>query len=209
MTLRSKSSVSSFTVALLAGSLATIGCGVASPDASESFASQIQPLSAKCPPAAPTNLAAPAGNKLAFELDAIGVQIYECLANAAGGYSWVFRFPEADLLDPGGEVVGTHYVGPTWEADDGSKVVAARVDGATGDPTAIPLLLLRAVSHEGEGRMSKVTYIQRLDTVGGLAPAAASCDASQAGKIARIDYTATYYFYEASSGQSQGPGSCN
>ena len=64
----------------------------------------------------------------------------------------------------------------------------------TADPTAIPELLLKAVSHSGDGRMSGVTYVQRLDTVGGLAPTA-GCDT--AGATARVDYTATYYFYAA------------
>ncbi|HMJ12980.1 MAG TPA: DUF3455 domain-containing protein, partial [Polyangiaceae bacterium] len=90
----------------------------------------------------------------------------------------------------------THYAGPTWEYRDGSKVVAARVSGFTADPTAIPLLLLSAVSHEGKGKMSKVTYIQRLDTAGGLAPTA-GCDASHVGEIARAGYAATYVFYKA------------
>jgi hypothetical protein len=63
----------------------------------------------------------------------------------------------------------------------------------------VPLgsILLQAVSHTGDGRMSKVTYVQRLDTAGGLAPAA-GCDADHVGKEADVDYTATYYFYRAS-----------
>ncbi len=44
--------------------------------------------------------------------------------------------------------------------------------------------------------MAGVTYVQRLDTTGGLAPAT-GCDASHVGDTARIDYTATYYFYKA------------
>jgi hypothetical protein len=139
-------------------------------------------------------LAVPAGNKLRFFYDAVGVQIYGCSATATG-FGWVFKFPEATLFDKHGLVAGTHYVGPTWESTDGSKVVGAKVAGFTADPTAIPELLLQAVSHTGDGRMSDVTYIQRLDTVGGLAPTS-GCDAGHVGAEARVDYTATYFFYE-------------
>lgn len=87
---------------------------------------------------------------------------------------------------------GKHYAGPTWESKDGSTVVGAKVAAFTAEPTVIPELLLQAVSHTGDGRMSEVTYIQRLDTVAGLAPAT-GCDATTVGASARVDYTATYY----------------
>ena len=53
--------------------------------------------------------------------------------------------------------------------------------------------------------MAKVTFIHRLDTVGGLAPAASACDAGHVGTVARIGYSATYFFYEARQGNSDGP----
>jgi Protein of unknown function (DUF3455) len=150
------------------------------------------------PPPVPAALAVPEGNKLAFHFDAIGVQIYGCTGSA-----WVFQAPEADLYDRHGHLVGKHYVGPTWEAKDGSKVVGAKLAGFTADPHSIPWLLLGAISHEGDGRMSVVTFIQRLDTAGGLAPAS-GCDADHVGAIARVPYTATYFFYKA---QDDGPDS--
>jgi hypothetical protein len=45
--------------------------------------------------------------------------------------------------------------------------------------------------------MSDVTYVQRLETVGGLGPAPSACDASQNGVRVDAPYTATYYFYSA------------
>jgi len=155
-----------------------------------------------CPPAPPApSLAVPSGNRLAFSLDAEGVQIYQCLASGAG-LAWTFQAPEATLLNPGGQTAGRHFVGPTWQANDESSVVGTRVAGATVDPSAIPWLLLSAVTHDGSGRMAKVSFIQRFDTVGGLAPTT-GCDA--AGTIARIDYRATYLFYEPEHGAPQGP----
>jgi hypothetical protein len=78
----------------------------------------------------------------------------------------------------------------------------------TVDGTAIPWLLLKAVSNEGDGRMAKITYIQRLDTAGGIAPPASDCNASRLDTVERVDYVATYFFYEPQHGDPQGP-SCD
>jgi hypothetical protein len=154
-----------------------------------------QSLSA-CLPAIPEALTVPDGNKLTFVLQAAGVQIYDCKAAADGSVSWVFRAPEADLFGHRGRLAGSHYAGPSWEALDGSTVVAARVAGASVDASAIPWLLLQATSHTGKGRMVDVTFIQRVNTAGGLAPAS-GCDAASAGAVAEVEYTADYLFYEA------------
>lgn len=147
----------------------------------------------------PAALRPPAGQVLALELLARGVQIYECAAaqDTPGAYAWAFKGPEAALFYRGGRGAGLHYAGPTWQAIDGSTVVAkveARDDGP--DPRAIPWLLLRAVSTSGEGVFSRVQSIQRLDTVGGKAPAE-PCGAEQAGRVARVAYSATYTFFVA------------
>jgi hypothetical protein len=139
-------------------------------------------------------LAVPAGNELAFVFDAEGVQIYACNATAAG-YAWSFVAPEATLFFHD-HAVGSHYAGPTWEFRDGSTVVGARRAAATPDPTAIPWLLLAAVSHWGDGRMSQVTYVQRLSTVGGIAPPS-GCDAAAVGTRVGVPYTAQYAFRKA------------
>jgi hypothetical protein len=143
-------------------------------------------------------LAVPDGNRLWFHLDAVGVQMYTCGANG----KWAFVAPQANLYNQGGDVVAIHYKGPTWQwLDDGSTVVGAKLAAFTVDHTAIPWLLLGAASHGGEGKMSKVSYVQRLDTVGGNAPAG-SCSA---GATANVPYSATYYFYAPTDG-SNDPG---
>ncbi len=136
-----------------------------------------------------------AGNQLAFWYDAVGVQIYVCQADPTGKLAWTLKAPDAKLHGCGGRAAGTHYAGPTWQAKDGSRVTATRVAGYQPDPTAIPELLLKAATHEGSGRMAKVSFIQRLETTGGTAPAS-GCDAEHLGTTTRVDYTATYYFYE-------------
>jgi len=132
-----------------------------------------------------------AGNKLSFHAYAIGVQRYRW-----NGSAWIFVEPVAKLFanaDYTGETA-THYVGPTWESNSGSKVVAARSEGCNVDPTAIDWLQLKAVSNEGSGPFKKVTYIQRVNTVGGRAP---SAPGSGVGALIDVPYTAEYYFYKA------------
>lgn len=135
------------------------------------------------------HLQVPAGNRLFFRVFAEGVQIYSW-----NGTSWVFVAPEADLFaDAGGAgLVGTHYAGPTWESLSGSKVVGAVDQRCTVGAGDIQWLLLRAVSSDGPGVFGGVTYIQRLNTSGGIAPATSG---TTVGQIARVPYTTEYYFY--------------
>ena len=150
-------------------------------------------------PVVPENLRVPATQMLSVVAQAKGVQIYECNANKADPtrFEWVFKAPEAELFDTAGKNIGKHYAGPTWESNDGSKVVGevkARDDGP--DSNAIPWLLLSAKSTAGNGIFGKTQSIQRVKTVGGTAPVG-GCDQAQAGKTARVAYQATYYFYVA------------
>ncbi|MDR3682769.1 MAG: DUF3455 domain-containing protein [Geothrix sp.] len=144
----------------------------------------------------PEALKAPADQVLAFELQASGVQIYECRARQddPARFEWVFRAPEADLFDASGQRVGRHYGGPTWEGQDGSKVVGeVKAKDTSRSSGSIPWLLLGAKSNAGPGRFGPVRSIQRLDTVGGAAPASAS--PAQVGQEVRVPYRATYAFY--------------
>ena len=76
-------------------------------------------------------------------------------------------------------------------------------DGATDavvvTPGAIPWLKLTVVgSRNGRGanHLTVTTFIHRVNTTGGLAPAADSCDALQeVGRQAFVPYTADYIFY--------------
>jgi hypothetical protein len=147
----------------------------------------------------PDALKAPDDQVLTVTARGIGVQIYQCQASPtnAAAFVWTLKGPEAQLRYDGGKELGRHYAGPTWEANDGSKVVGEVVAHDDGlDATAIPLLLLRAKQASGDGVFGKVESIQRLHTVGGRAPTT-GCDASYGGTEARVAYTADYYFYSA------------
>lgn len=149
-------------------------------------------------PDVPQNLKVPAGNALILTTLAKGVQIYVCQPKASDRtqFEWTLKAPEADLFNATGALVGKHYGGPTWEyTKDKSKVVGEvkqRLDAPAS--TAIPWLLLSAKTHEGNGFFSKVTYIQRLNTQGGKAPAT-GCDSSKQNSTTRVNYTADYYYF--------------
>jgi hypothetical protein len=147
----------------------------------------------------PQKLNPAANESMTMIVPAKGVQIYECRMSKTqpGAYEWAFVAPDAALFDTTGALIGKHYAGPHWEAADGSKVVAKLVERADAPKAGdIPWLLLGAKSVGPEGVFSKVTSIQRVNTVGGVAPKA-GCSQANAGTPARIAYTADYYFFTA------------
>ncbi len=149
------------------------------------------------PVATPPSIAVPSGSRLVLKALAKGVQIYACkpTASAPTVYEWTLRAPEADLFDEKGQRIGRHYAGPTWQLADGSKVVGKlRSKADSPDATAIPWLLLDAKPTESTGALREVTYIQRVETSGGKAPAS-GCDAARSGAEARVDYSATYSMF--------------
>ena len=133
----------------------------------------------------------PDGNRLSARVYAAGVQIYRW-----NGTNWTFIAPEANLFaDPCYDrPVGIHYAGPTWEAEDGSKVVGLRIDGCTPERGAIPWLLLAATPMSDRGEFARITFIQRVNTIGGTAPAEPG---AFVGDEARVPYTTEYFFYRA------------
>lgn len=144
----------------------------------------------------PAEIAAAPNQKLELVMAATGVQVYRCEAkkDAAGQFDWVFQAPEAVLRDASGQYLGRHYAGPTWEGEDGSKVVGT-VEARLNAParTAIPWLRLGAKA-TGAGILANVTTVQRVGTVGGQPPAG-GCTQSDEGRILRVEYTADYNFY--------------
>jgi hypothetical protein len=147
----------------------------------------------------PDNLKPQSNESLAMIVRANGVQIYECRAkkDQVSAYEWAFVAPEADLFDVSGNRLGRHYAGPRWESTDGSAIAGTLKERADAPlANSIPWLLLSAKSVGAEGSFSKVTSIQRVNTVGGVAPKE-GCSQTAVGTRARIDYTADYYFFTA------------
>ena len=144
------------------------------------------------PPSVPPEIQVPAGQKVVLDVVGKGVQIYDCDRTTL---VWTFREPAAVLYGHRGRPVGIHFAGPTFESFDGSSVVGMRVAEVQPDPTAIPWLLLQArpSSHRGDGVLSQVDYIQRLQTRGGVGPVGA-CDPAVDTTVA-VPYRARYVFY--------------
>jgi len=142
----------------------------------------------------PQQLRPLADARLFFQVHAKGDQIYSCKSDA-GQFTWTLKAPDAQLFDKEGRLFGKHFAGPSWQANDGSRVVGKAVANAPSpDPDSIPWLLVTILSHDGSGVLSRVTTVQRLNTKGGNAPAS-GCDASHVGQEIREPYSADYRFY--------------
>jgi hypothetical protein len=195
------------------GSGGTSGTGGTSNDGSaDAVCSTAGPLT---PPAVQAAIQPPAGATLVVRTHAVGTQNYVCKAVAAPdagpvgaevdagagvNYVWTFTGPMATLTDNSCKEVGTHGVGPTWTwTADGSTIkgTLVRPMDAPNKASDIPWLLLSAVS-TGAGVFSGVTYVQRVDTSGGVAPTT-GCDAANVDKTQAVGYSANYYFYKGGS----------
>lgn len=182
-----------------------------------SLLSMLQPARADdlTPPSVPANIGVPAGNKLFLVGHAIGTQNYICLP-ADGGVKFTLFTPQATLFK-GDKQITTHYFSPnpaeggairaTWQHSKDSSTVWGRVmdgnsssDPAYVAPGAIPWLLVTIVGAQGGDKggdkLEETTYIQRVNTAGGVAPATGCASSTDVGNRAFVPYTADYYFYK-------------
>jgi hypothetical protein len=137
----------------------------------------------------PSTIAVTAGVCVA-RLQAAGAQIYVCAKDPAGALNWTFREPVAALLEEG-KTVGRHFVGPTWEFVDGSRVVGELVSKAPGTTAKdIPWMKLSVKEPATSGLVAGATSVLRIDTKGGVFEGA--CD--NEGELHSEPYAATYVF---------------
>ncbi len=175
------------------------------------------------PPAVPANLQVPAGHKVFFVGHAVGTQQYICLS-PSGETPWAFFGPQATLFADNEKQLTTHFLSPnpspddplgsdtprpTWQhSKDTSTVWAAPIasssDSAFVAADAIPWLLLEVVGAEegptGGDKLTAATFIQRLNTFGGVAPLT-DCIF---GQKELVPYEADYFFYKAAKGNAGG-----
>jgi hypothetical protein len=143
----------------------------------------------------PKQIEPPANEQLLLHVHAKGDQVYACKAADGGQFTWTLKAPDAQLFDKDGKPFGKHFAGPSWEANDGSRVTGKAVaNSPSPDADSIPWLLVNILTHEGSGVLSRATTIQRLNTKGGKAPSS-GCDESHAGQELRVPYSADYLFY--------------
>ena len=167
------------------------------------------------PPPVPPDIQVPAGNKTFLEGDAIGTQDYICLPSGAG-FAWTFFGPQATLFNEHDEQIITHFLSPnpfesgtpraTWQHSKDTSTVWAVTIASSSDPDfvapgAIPWLLLKVVGAQngptGGDTLSATTFIQRLNTAGGVAPSTGCTLSTDVGKMALVPYTAEYFFDKA------------
>lgn len=149
--------------------------------------------------ALPDSVKVPAGHKVDLETVGVGEITYECRAkkDTMGQFEWVFVGPDAKLMDRRGQQVGRYYGPPaTWESNDGSKVTGAQVAVAPAAAGSIPLQLVKANPASGNGAMQGISYIQRVATQGGVAPAL-PCTQAQIGQKQQVAYQADYIFWRS------------
>ena len=141
-------------------------------------------------PEVPADIAVEDGNKVHFHGFGVGFQIYTW-----DGASWGNPVPDATLFDNDGNVVASHFAGPTWESNSGSKVVGVPTAKVTVDTNAIPWVRLTALNPQGPGIFADTSFIQRVNTVGGKAPSRNGA----VGEVAKVPYMADYFFFRKTS----------
>lgn len=170
-------------------------------------------------PPAPASLEVPDGHEVFLHGRATGTQNYVCLATTSG-MRWQFLGPQATLFvplfGPLQQQITTHFLSanpaekgtarPTWLQSLDSSQVWARALASSTDPNyvapnSIPWLLLQIVGSAkgptGGSSLSRTTYIQRLNTAGGIAPVAGCSQSAEIGALALVPYTTDYFFYRA------------
>lgn len=178
--------------------------------------------SIKVPPIPPA-IQAPAGNVPFLQGQAVGTQNYICLASSSG-FSWRFVGPQATLFftfklfrNEIRQQITTHFLSPnpteggtaraTWQSSIDTSTVWGSAIALSSDsnfvaPGAIPWLLLQVVGAQsgptGGAFLTQTTFLQRLNTSGGVLPSTGCSQASDIGATAFVPYTADYFFYKAS-----------
>ena len=174
------------------------------------------------PPPVPTDLRVPAGNTPFLKGHAIGTQNYFCMPSGSG-FAWKLFGPQATLFLTfkwiNGEIqqqVATHFLSanpaehglprPTWQGSLDTSAVWGQSIASSSDPQfvaqgAIPWLKLQVVGAQrgptGGALLTPTTFIQRLNTSGGVMPSTGCSQSSEVGAIALVPYTADYFFYKA------------
>lgn len=147
----------------------------------------------------PSNL--PGGNTRVATYFAEGVQKYKAQQKAGSNpvtYEWVFVAPEAILYDATNTKVGTHSAGPTWQLSAPTtdslygQQFSPSKSAASPDPTSIDWLqLMPKTGKIPTGIFANVSYVQRIATTGGKAPATLPVSAEE---TVDVKYTAVYRF---------------
>jgi Protein of unknown function (DUF3455) len=164
------------------------------------------------PPPVPASIQVPAPS-VAFLLGrGVGTQNYVCQPSTSLGHvAWTLFTPQATLFSDLDEQLITHFFSPnpvengivrvTWEDSEDTSIFWGRVIASVVvRPDAIPWLKLERagtqVGPTGGATLTKTTFVQRVNTVGGVAPPTGCDRLPDVGHKAFVPYTADYFFYE-------------
>jgi Protein of unknown function (DUF3455) len=145
----------------------------------------------------PASIQVPAGHTISMETVGVGAITYECKPKTAANneFEWAFVGPQAKLLARSGAEIGSYYGPPaTWQSTDGSKITGTQLAVSPAKPGSIPMQLVKANPAMGQGKMSNVSYIQRVATQDGVAPQK-PCNAASIGGKEVVKYQADYIFW--------------
>ena len=181
------------------------------------------------PPSVPTNIEVSAENKIFLVGHAVGTQNYVCLPcdpskpGCEAGVAFSLFTPQATLFNGHGKQLITHFFSPnpfepnlvraSWQHSQDTSQVWAKAIGTATDSTdpqfvrqgAIPWLKLQVkdvgalAGPTGGNKLTGTTFIQRVNTFGGSAPAEGCSSPANIGNKAFVPYTADYIFYKDAS----------
>jgi hypothetical protein len=166
------------------------------------------------PPPVPDGLEVPEGNRAFLVGHAVGSQNYVCLPSGAG-FAWTLFTPQATLFDDHGRQLITHFFSPnpfenrivraTWQHSRDTSTIWARLFAppSTAAPFvaegAVAWLVLEVVpppdGTRGGGALSRTTFVQRLNTLGGVAPTTGCAEPANVGRTVFVPYKADYFFF--------------
>jgi hypothetical protein len=167
------------------------------------------------PPAVPFDLRVEPPHEAFLLGHAIGTQNYVCQPSPSIGHvAWTLFTPQATLFDDQQEQLITHFFSPNipgdravraaWQDSNDSSTVWAQATASSTDsafvrPGAIPWVLLERVGSQvgptGGDTLSRTTFIQRVNTIGGAAPPTGCDRPTDIGRTAFVPYRADYVFY--------------
>ena len=172
------------------------------------------------PPPVPPAIKVEAGNRPFLEGHGVGTQNYICLpcpnpstpatqCPDTSGFAWLLFTPEATLFNDHGKQLTTHFFSPnpaedgtiraTWQDSRDSSIVWGGRAIAAPVADAVPWLLLPMAGTQegptGGDTLTATTFIQRVNTVGGVAPSDGCSELADVGAKAFKPYTADYIFY--------------
>lgn len=147
-----------------------------------------------------SSIKVPSDREAVLKLSARGAQVFRC-ENRDGQGVWVFRQPDAELVDDDGKAVGRHGANFSFEHTDGSRLVATIAANDEAPKSTDLRWLLMTTRSYGKGSFEGVTHVQRVNTRGGMPPE--RCSNAQTNQVLRVEFSADFIFYRAKTG---GPG---